>query len=84
MGKGNVLVIWRHGRIAKIAEYLGVQENDVVCPDDTYDLIWAIRSGKLVSVEVEVCPGLEENPEELVYDSGDGSRDDEGPLMIQA
>jgi hypothetical protein len=84
MGKGSVLVIWRHGRIADIAEYLGVQENQVVCPEDTYDLIWAIRSGQLASVEVEVCPDLEENPEEFGYsNSGGGSRDDEGPLVIQ-
>lgn len=51
---------------------------------DRYDLIWAIRSGQLASVEVEVCPDLEENPEEFGYsNSGGGSRDDEGPLVIQ-
>lgn len=43
-----------------------------------YDLIWTIRSGKLISVVEEVCPNLEDSPEES------GSYIDGGsPLMVQ-
>jgi len=61
-GRGNVLITWRHGRIANVSESLGVEAGQVVCPEDAYDLIWTIRSGKLASVATEMCPDIDEKP----------------------
>ncbi|ODM23457.1 hypothetical protein SI65_01046 [Aspergillus cristatus] len=71
-GEGDILVSWRHGRMAEIAERLGVEEPPEY-PYHRFDLVWTIPYpyDKVTEVWSEECPGLDEK--------GNSS-----PLKIQA
>jgi hypothetical protein len=69
-GPGNVLICWEHGRLAGIAEALGVKRyaaasgasGKVNYPGDRFDLIWTIRNPyeEIESVTSEDIPGLDD------------------------
>ncbi|PYH46144.1 putative 60S ribosome biogenesis protein Rrp14 [Aspergillus saccharolyticus JOP 1030-1] len=77
-GLGNILISWRHGKMAEIVSALG-SENPPVYPEERFDLIWTIPwpFDNVTRIESEGCFGLDDrvsgseslNVKELVVQS---------------
>lgn len=55
----NVLVVWEHARLSKIAAALGIK--GLVYPSERYDIIFKIKGRKVHSIVSERCEGLDED-----------------------
>ncbi|RAH81427.1 hypothetical protein BO86DRAFT_419194 [Aspergillus japonicus CBS 114.51] len=60
-GPGNILISWRHGKMANIVRALG-SDDPPVYPEERFDLIWTIPwpFDNITSIESESCVGLDD------------------------
>ncbi|KAE8144741.1 phosphoglycerate mutase family protein [Aspergillus avenaceus] len=59
-GPGNILIAWRHGKMAELAEDLGIEEPPEY-PEDRFDLLWTMPFpyDNITNIQSEECPELD-------------------------